>query len=336
MTRSYDHVIVIGASAGGVHALLELAERLPPFFPAPICIVQHIGANPSLLPELLRFRGQNHAMHAEHGQQLTPGTLHVAPPDCHMLLEGDRLHLTHGPKENHARPAIDPLFRSAAASMGPGVIGVILTGQMDDGTAGLAAIKDCGGVAVVQDPASAAEPAMPRSALKHVAVDHCVPLADLPALLTRLVSRPEPVARPPVPEHVIREVAINRGEATVEDLKDLGLPSTLTCPDCGGGLWEMKEARPLRYRCHTGHAFSALSLAQAQKESSEHALWSGVRALREREMLLRRMVTVAEALGDDAQAQAAQAEAERVKRQSDALQEFVESSPADLLADAAA
>src|SRR5205085_3197560 len=168
MNRSFDHVVVIGASAGGVHALLQIAENLPASFPAPVCIVQHVGSNPSLLPDLLRYRGPNQAMHAEDGQQLTPGTLHVAPPDHHMLIEGDRLYLTQGPKENHARPAIDPLFRSAAVTYGPDVIGVILTGQMDDGSAGLKAVKECGGLAIVQDPKTAAEPEMPRNAMRSV------------------------------------------------------------------------------------------------------------------------------------------------------------------------
>ena len=336
MNHSCNHVVVIGASAGGVHALLAIAERLPPFFPAPVCIVQHIGSNPSLLPELLRHRGPNHAMHAEDGQRLTPGTLHVAPPDRHLLLEGDRLRLAQGPKENHARPAIDPLFRTAAISAGTGVIGVILTGQMDDGAAGLKAVKDCGGIAVVQDPASAAEAEMPRSALRSVEVDHCVPLAEIAPLLTRLVGTRDPSLRLPVPEHVVREVAINRGEARVEDLKAIASPSSLTCPDCGGTMWEMNDPRPLRYRCHTGHAFSAVSLARVQRETSEHALWSSVRALREREMLLRRVAGVSAALGDQAQATAAQAEADRVKQQSDALQQFADPVPGGPRTDATA
>ncbi|RYF15312.1 MAG: chemotaxis protein CheB [Comamonadaceae bacterium] len=336
MTRSRNHVVVIGASAGGVHALIDLAERLPAAFPVPVCIVQHIGSNPSLLPELLRYRGPNRAMHAEDGQRLEPGTLHIAPPDRHLLLDGDRLRLTIGPKENHARPAIDPLFRSAAASAGPGVIGVILTGQMDDGAAGLRAVKDCGGIAVVQDPATAAEPEMPRSALQNTDVDHCVPLAQIAPLLARLVGSHEPRPRGPVPEQVLREVAINRGEATVEDLLTIAAPSSLTCPDCGGTMWEMKDPKPLRYRCHTGHAFSALSLARSQKEVSEQALWSSVRALREREMLLRRVASVSASLGDTAQAAAARSHAERVKQQSDALQQFAESVPPGIDADATA
>lgn len=336
MTRSSDHLVVIGASAGGVHALLEIAQKLPASFPAPVCVVQHIGGNPSLLPELMRFRGPNHAMHPEDGQLLTPGTLHVAPPDMHMLVDGERLRLKRGPKENHARPAIDPLFRSAAHSMGPGVIGVILTGQMDDGTVGLKAVKDCGGIAVVQDPADAAEPEMPRSALRHVEVDHCVPLAQIAGLLASLVGSREPRARPPVPQEVVREVAINMGDGNVEDLENIATPSTLTCPDCHGSLWEMKKARPLRYRCHTGHAFSSLSLARAQKDSAEESLWNTIRALREREMLLRRMAGISAAVGDEGQAAAGMAQAEKLAQQVRTLQHFAESVPAAVEVDTTA
>jgi two-component system chemotaxis response regulator CheB len=188
MKRSYEHVVVIGASAGGVAALLGLAGALPPLFAAPVCIVQHIGSNVSVLPELLQHRGPNPARHARDGEPLAPGIVYVAPPDRHLLIEGDRLRLTHGAKENHARPAIDPLFRSAAASFGAAVIGVVLTGQMDDGSAGLQAVKDCGGIAIVEDPATACEPEMPRNALRSVAVDHCVALAGIGPLLARLVG----------------------------------------------------------------------------------------------------------------------------------------------------
>jgi two-component system chemotaxis response regulator CheB len=295
MPESYRHVVVIGASAGGVTALLQIAESLPASFPAPVCIVQHIGSNPSLLPELLRFRGPNAAVHAHDGQLLAPGTLHVAPPDHHLLIEGDTVRLTHGPKENHARPAIDPLFRSAAVGFGPRVIGVVLTGQMDDGTAGLKAVKDCGGIAIVQDPASAVEPEMPRSALANVAVDHCVPLEEIAGLLTRLVGEPARPPRAQVPEQLQREVA---------------------------------ESKPLRYRCHTGHAFTSVSLARAQKDAAEEALWNGIRALREREILLRRLAGIAEATGDMAQAQAGLAQAERLKQQVHRLQQLTEELPA--------
>jgi two-component system chemotaxis response regulator CheB len=328
MPPANGYVVLIGASAGGVTALLEISEHLPEFFPAPVCVVQHIGSNPSLLPELLRFRGPNHAMHAQDGERLTSGTLHIAPPDQHLLLDHDILRLSHGPKENHARPAIDPLFRTAALTLGARVIGVILTGQMDDGTAGLKAIKACGGITIVQDPDTALEPEMPRSALRNVDVDYCVPLEEIAPLLARLVDTPAAMRTPrPAPEEVVREVAINRGDATVENLKDIASPSSLTCPDCGGGLWEMKETKPLRYRCHTGHAYSALSLAHSQRDAAEHALWSSIRALREREMLLRRMSNIAEAMGDATQAAAGRVQAERLEEQVRTLQELAETVP---------
>lgn len=329
MTLSYEHVIVIGASTGGVSALLEISAALPSRFPAPVCIVQHIGNGPSLLPELLRFRAANHAMHAEDGQRLMPGTLHIAPPDRHLLVEGDTLRLTHGPKENHARPAIDPLFRTAAASFGPRAIGVVLTGQMDDGTAGLQAIKDCGGIAIVQDPDTAVEASMPRSAVCNVDVDHVVALEAIGPLLAQLTERPAPPRREAVPEHVAQEVAINRGAGTVEKLKTIAKPSPLTCPDCGGGLWEVLGGKPLRYRCHVGHAYTALSLKDAQKNTAEEALWSTMRALREREMLLRRMAGIAASLGDDSQAEAGTAEADRLQEQVRKLRELAEAEPQD-------
>jgi two-component system, chemotaxis family, protein-glutamate methylesterase/glutaminase len=327
MEVSDGYVIVIGASTGGVGALLEISKALPPFFPAPVCVVQHVGSNPSLLPELLRFRGRNHALHPEDGQRMTLGTLHVAPPDHHMLLDGMTIRLTRGPKENHARPAIDPLFRSAAATWGPRTIGVVLTGQMDDGTAGLKAIKDCGGIAIVQDPDTAVEPEMPRSALKNVAVDHCVQLQEVVPLLERLVNVTAASSNVAPPERVIREVAINQGNISVENLSAIADPSTLTCPDCHGSLWEVKDQKPLRYRCHTGHAYSVLSLASAQAEQAEQALWSSVRALREREILLRRFGTLADASGDAAQAAACEAQADRLRAQVRGLIELAESTP---------
>jgi two-component system, chemotaxis family, protein-glutamate methylesterase/glutaminase len=267
MPLSSSRVVVIGASAGGVHALLEIAGRLPPRFPAPICIVLHIGSNPSLLPELLRYRGANPAVHVEDGQRLSPGTLHVAPPDCHMLLEGDTLRLNRGAKENHARPAIDPLFRSAALSCGARAIGVILSGQMDDGTAGLQAIKECGGIAVVQDPATASDAEMPRSALANVDVDHCVGLEQIAPLLTRLVA-PATLAEPgrPAPERVRREVAINEGQSTMENLAAIAAPSTLTCPDCGGSLWELNVAAIAESTGDAAQAQAGIAQADRLKE----------------------------------------------------------------------
>ena len=316
--------VVIGASAGGVPALLEVAAALPPRFPAVVLVVQHIGANPSILPELLRSRGANPALHAADGDALLPGTIYVAPPDHHMLLERDRIRLTRGPKENHARPAIDPLFRSAALHWGPRVIGVVLSGQLDDGTAGLLAIKECGGRAIVQDPASALEPSMPRSALAQVDVDLVLPLAEIGPALMRMVGAEPPRETAAASELVRREVRINEGRDVMENLMKIGRPSTLTCPDCGGSLFELDGTRPLRYRCHTGHAFSAMSLEQAQSEAAEQALRSGVRALQEKEMLLRRLAAVSRSSGQIPEAEAGEQRAEQFRQHALMLTRLIE------------
>ncbi|MBO9513606.1 MAG: chemotaxis protein CheB [Variovorax sp.] len=316
--------VVIGASSGGVAALLELVAALPPRFGAVVLVVQHIGANPSVLPELMRSRGPNPAVHARDGDVPRPGTLYVAPPDHHMLLERDAIRLVRSARENHARPAIDPLFRSAALHWGPRVIGVILSGQLDDGTAGLQAIKECGGRAIVQDPGTAVEPSMPRSALANVAVDLCLPLAGIAPALVRMVAAPPPDATGTASELVRREVQINQGKETMENLLHLGRPSGLTCPDCGGALFELDGTRPVRFRCHTGHAFSAHSLAQAQGEVTEQALRSGVRALQEKEMLLRRLATVSRGSGQAAQAEVGERRAEEYRRHASALTRLIE------------
>lgn len=318
------HLVVLGASAGGVSALMHLVQTLPAGFPAPLCIVLHVGANHSVLPELLAAKGPHPAVHARDRQLLTPGVIHIAPPDHHMLVEGRFLRLTRGPRENHTRPAVDPLFRSAALAWGPRVIGVILTGQLDDGTAGLAAIKKCGGTAVVQDPATAEEPSMPQNALAYVDVDYIVALDDMPALLSRLVKQPSSPEVPP-PDAVQREVAINRGEDLVDNLGRIAEPAGIACPDCGGGLWEVKASEQLRYRCHTGHAFGARALERAQAEAGEEALRGSVRALQERELLLRRMASVADATGDTGQAGAARRQADRLQAQVRELRNFASS-----------
>lgn len=322
------YLVVVGASAGGVSTLVQLAASLPGGFPAPVCIVQHVGANFSILPDLIQRRCALPVVHASDGQRLVPGTIFVAPPDLHMLVVGDTLRLTRGPRENYTRPAIDPLFRSAALHWGPKAIGVILTGFLDDGTAGLAAIKQRGGVAVVEDPGTAYEPSMPLSALQNVDIDHCVPVADIGPLLASLVQ----YAPPPLPqrdEALEREVAINLGENMVQNLAAIATPSSLTCPDCGGSLWEVKDGKPLRYRCHTGHAFSARTLEHAQAETGEHALRGSVRALQEREILLRRMAAVAQGTGDARQADAALRHAGQLRAQIDVLRTFTETVEAE-------
>lgn len=323
-SKTRPYAVVVGASTGGINALMRLTSALPPRFNAAVLVVQHVGTLPSLLPQLLSRTACMPAEHASQGTRPRPGQIYVAPPDRHMLLEAETIRLTRGPKENHARPAIDPLFRSAAVHWRERAIGVILTGSLDDGAAGLAAIKACGGRALVQDPSTALERSMPDSALASVDADFCGDLDAMAVELVRLVgSTPSepPVA---VPDHVAREVHINRGEDLMPNINEIGSPSGLTCPDCGGGLWEIKESPLLRYRCHTGHAFSGRSLAHTQVEDTENTLRSSVRALREREILLRRLAYVARAQGDVAQALAGEGQADLLRDQTEHLKSLIE------------
>jgi two-component system chemotaxis response regulator CheB len=286
------NVIVIGASAGGVEALAKVVAVLPDGFPAAILIVMHVGAHPSILPALLGRASRLPVRHAVDNEPLRPATILVAPPDRHLLLEPDdhsaRVLLSRGPKENHARPAVDPLFRSCAAVFGSKSIGVVLTGFLDDGTVGLKAIKSCGGIAVVQDPADAVAPDMPRNALENVAVDYRVPLKQMGETLVSIVHASGGMVRASgaaVPEWVrIENQFVKRG-ADMDELKKIATPSTFTCPDCGGALWQLHDASPPRFRCHTGHGYTLQSLLDMQEQKIEEAIWVAVRALQEKEKL---------------------------------------------------
>lgn len=274
---------MIGASAGGVKALLGLAGSLPADLAASVFVSLHMypGAA-STLPELMSARGPLRAIHAVHGEPIERGRIYVSPVDNHLMLRPGYLHVVRGPKENGHRPAVDALFRSAARAYGGRVIGVVLTGFGDCGTAGLLSIKARGGLAVVQDPASADAPDMPRSATRHVEVDHVVQLAQLPGLLARLC------AEPAGPESV----------PAMHDLKELegdepGGAAELVCPLCQGVLTTAGRDGFTSMRCHVGHAFSLDSLAAEQADSAERALWSAVRALEESAALAGRMANSA-------------------------------------------
>lgn len=285
-------VIVIGTSAGGLDALFRIVPHLSPDLGAPVLIVQHIGAHRSELPVLLSARGPLPAVFAETGMVPEAASIYVAPPDHHLLLEGGALRLFRGPKEHYARPAIDPLFRSAALDRGTRVIGVVLTGMLDDGSAGLRAIEACGGTTVVQDPSDAKAPSMPLSAISGGDVDHIVRLDAMANLLNKLAMSVEnPKAAGP-PEWLRVEHAISLGQGGLEDLRRVGVPSGFTCPDCGGSLFELKHGEPGRFLCHTGHAFGLHSLAAAHAHLTEEALWAGLRALQEKEAILRRLANL--------------------------------------------
>jgi len=299
-----DTIVVVGASAGGMGVLKKILSDLPADFAAAVCVVMHIGANKSVLPEILAKAGPLPVRHARDGDVIEPGVVLVAPPDRHLLLvdrggAGAGVVLSHGPKENYTRPAIDPLFRSAAEACGERVVGVILSGFLDDGTVGLQAVKACGGTAVVQDPNDAYARDMPASAVANVAVDLLLPMDQIGAALTELVRRRagQPAsARAParVPSWIALENRFFTGEAGMDELEKIATPSTFTCPECHGTLWQIKAPLPLRFRCHTGHSFTVQTLDRRQGAEAEAAIWAAVRALRERERLSEGQAELAE------------------------------------------
>jgi two-component system, chemotaxis family, protein-glutamate methylesterase/glutaminase len=282
-------IVVIGGSAGGVEALMQICAGLPVDLPAALFVVQHISpTSKSVLPDLLSKAGPLPAKHPVDGEPIQFGTIVVAPPDFHLLLQDGRVLLRRGPQENRTRPAIDPLFRSAAVAYGPRVVGVVLTGLLDDGAAGLQAIKRCGGTCVVQDPDDAQWPDMPRRALERDNVDHVATLAEMPALLDRL-SREPAGPKLPVPRSLEIEGRIAAQELGTAEVPTLGQPSALSCPVCGGVLNEVLEEGNARFRCQTGHAFTSEGLVVAQGEALERALESAARTHRDRLTLCRRM-----------------------------------------------
>jgi two-component system chemotaxis response regulator CheB len=287
-------IVVIGASAGGMEALQKLVARLPADLPASIFIVWHLAPGAKgILPSVLAKIGPLPTVQPEDGDRIERGRIYVAPNDHHMLLENGYIRIARGPKENRFRPAIDPLFRSAAYVYGPRVIGVVLTGGLDDGTAGLWTIKLRGGTAVVQEPADALIRSMPLNALDNVSVDHRLPAAQIGELIARLVREPapQPVRVPAVEDqktqHEIR-IAKER-EALEEGVLRFGELSPFTCPECHGVLTMLREGKIVRFRCHTGHAFSADTLLTANSEEVEARLWDAVRASDESVILLNRL-----------------------------------------------
>jgi two-component system chemotaxis response regulator CheB len=288
-----NRLIVVGTSAGGMQPLLSLAAGLPVGFGAAVCVVMHIPAYaPSYLPDILSRAGPLPASHPMDGEAILPGHIYCAPADHHLLVEDGKFCVTKGPKENRVRPAIDALFRSAAYSDGPNVIGVILSGLLDDGTSGLWAIKHFGGITVVQQPADAEYDSMPQSAFNQVEIDHPVLSRDLAALLIRLIA--EPVREPwevEVDEDAKKRLAIeisiaSSGHAFRKGVMEFGKVTPQTCPECGGILVEIKEGGFTRYRCHTGHAYTGETLLVSVTESIEDKLWRTLRALEEASMLL--------------------------------------------------
>jgi two-component system chemotaxis response regulator CheB len=277
-------IIVIGTSSGGLEALKELVAQLPADFPATIFVVRHLSDTiETILPQILEQSGPLTATLASGSEYFKRGHIYCAPSRHHMVIEDGRLRLTKGPKENRFRPAVDPLFRSAALALGTRVVGVILTGALDDGTAGLAAVKHFGGIAIVQDPREARYAGMPQSALRNVHVDYCLPLREIAPLLVKLANDPvNSYFENSVAENLETENRIAFGDFdALASIDQLGDVSRFTCPACHSSMREIQPAHPVRFRCSTGHAYTAASLLAEQNENLENILSNTLRALEE-------------------------------------------------------
>jgi two-component system chemotaxis response regulator CheB len=278
-TQGHD-IVVMGGSAGGVDAMQCIVSAFPADLPAAVFVVVHTAAGyESALPEILSKRGPLKATHAIHGEPVTNGHIYVAPPDNHMLLRPGYLAVQRGPKENGSRPAVDPLFRSASIAYGSRVIAVVVSGNLDCGTAGLISVKARGGVALVQHPEGAVAKDMPESAIAHASIDRILPLGEIGPTIVRLTQEPVPA---PSPVPTSSELLELEGD-------EPGLRSDVVCPICQGALTEGQLAGVTAFRCHVGHAFSPVALLAEQAESLERALWAAVRALEESARLANRM-----------------------------------------------
>lgn len=318
-------VFVIGASAGGIDPLLEIVAGLPVDLPAAVLIVVHTAADSDgHLPKILNRVSRLPIAFAVDGERIERSKVYLAPADLHMLVTPKGISLNRGPRENGFRPAIDPLFRTAARVFGRRVTGIVLSGALDDGTYGLQLIKAAGGAAVVQDPEEAQVAAMPLSALRHVAIDHVLTAAAIAALMVERTVVPARgrIAMASNDSDPQRTVAADM--TTVAEMQsEFGAPSALTCPDCGGALWEITEGKVSRFRCHVGHQYLANGLDASQRDQIEEALWTATRVLEEHAELRRRLAKRAEDAGLDAVASGLDASAATAHLQAAAIRDLL-------------
>jgi two-component system, chemotaxis family, protein-glutamate methylesterase/glutaminase len=292
------NIIVIGASAGGLRALSAIFSQLEPTREGTVFAVLHLSPQyPTFVDQILSKRSNMPVKFASNGA-FVPGTIYIAPPDFHLIIEHGRMQLSQGPKENCARPAVDVTFRSAATVYRSAVIGVVLSGMLDDGTAGSFYIKRHGGTTIVQDPVDAEFPSMPANALAHVKIDYKLRLDEIAPTLNRLIQVPSA----PLPS-IRWEVATERSELEaimLEQDKRSSVPTQFTCPDCHGPLSRIDDGSPTRFRCRIGHAYGQNSLHDAQSDFVERALWSSFQALEAKAELEESLREEAEARGDSA------------------------------------
>jgi two-component system chemotaxis response regulator CheB len=321
---AHHDIVAIGASSGGVNVLTQLVAGLPEDLQAAVFIVLHVPPDrPSQLPSILNRTGHLPASHAVDQEPVRRGRIYIAPPALQTYLQKDRISVRRGPRENCHRPAIDPLFRTAAYHYGPRVIGVVLSGARDDGAAGLLAIKEAGGVAIVQDPADAAFADMPRNALEVAQTPICVRADQLASVLVELVGS------------TTAERAEMRGETPLETVEEapapgeakrseqLGPPSALACPECQGALYEIEAGTHLRFRCRVGHAYSEDAMVKAQGDSVERAMWTALRALEERSALMKKLAAYARRRGHAGVANMYEQRRDEVEADVEAIHTFI-------------
>jgi two-component system chemotaxis response regulator CheB len=328
MLNPRHDIVVVGGAAGAVEALLRFVPELPADLPAAIFITLHDEAGDAgALPELLSRVGKLPTQLATHGAPFQHGHIYLAPPDRHLTLEKRRMTLVLGPRENGYRPAVDPLFRSAAQAFGTRVIGLVLSGGLDDGTAGLMDIKLHGGIALAQDPSSALYSGMPQSAVSNVELDHIVQVDKMARRLVELVSGSATARAPAEPRKRLARTpsaaAPRKPAAELPPVPQPAFPQNFSCPDCGGAMWELTSDKQLRYRCHTGHTHSSITLGASQDRLVENALWTAIRALQEAAELRRRMAVRLEKHARPGAARDCSRRAKDADRQADVLRDLL-------------
>lgn len=291
MVAHPKHIVVIGASAGGLNALTEMAQTLQTGLDVAYCIVLHLsrkGIGDFVVHRLKQVTSMDCSL-AVNGADIKKDTIYIARPNQHLLVKDNKFILGGGPEENRFRPSIDVLFRSAAVAYSSNAIGVILSGMLDDGTSGMWAIKRSGGSCVVQDPNQAEYPDMALSVINNMQVDHVAPLGEIGALIADILKHKKG-RRKSVPKEVILESKIAETTAVrIQDIEKIGDTSVFACPDCGGNLWSVKGDLIKRYRCHIGHAYTERDLVIKQAETASATLWIALRMMEERKHLLKKM-----------------------------------------------
>ncbi len=322
---SCPSVVVVGASAGGLEAVTALVRSFPADFPAAVFIVIHRGAeSPAILPMLLRKQSRLPIRVAVQSEEIRAGHIYLPSLDCHLVIEDSHVRSAYGPRQHGFRPAVDPLFVSAANAMGDSVAGVILSGGLDDGTLGLLAIKRRGGVAIVQNPEEALVPSMPLSALKNVEVDAILRASEIAPRLVELIdtgsNRTESAAgrRPSTGRRSAMAKSSTPRSSGTRKL------TPFTCPNCGGALWEVEEGNLDQYECHVGHRFGSEALKAFGDDRTENILWAAVRALQEDSMLRRRMAARATSRGMHTMARRWLNDAEKSGLRSRQVRELIE------------